>query len=325
MFGSDARSRRSVGALFVSCLLVCGGCDCRGKKAAPSVHSDAAPPKARETTPATIVVGNLQNRIRARAKRFESGTATALDLQNLTVEYLRRAKFLGVTSDYARAARVAERLVEVAPKHSNYLLQAKTRAALHQWAEAKESLRVAKEKGADVSATADLEAEIALAAGDVDRAMAIRSTEAQRRPTPINLAGLAMVQAHVGAVKEADENFERAAATYVDASPLPLVWIWLEQGRMWEHAGKHDRARKLYERALAQLPQYAPASAALAAELARSGDRERAVELLEAVIEKGADDPQYQVQLEELRGGGGQAKPAPTHSHDAEHGHSHPH
>ena len=93
--------------------------------------------------------------------------------------------------------------------------------------------------------------------------------------------------------------FLAARSHYDDVSPFAVAWLELQEGHMWESAGRADRALPLFESAVARLPEYAAAAGHLAHLLAAFADPaglERARLLLEALVTR-TDDPEYVGQL----------------------------
>ncbi len=251
-----------------------------------------APSQLQPTTPPDIVIGNLERRIRHRGRRISQGRATPLDRKLLISDLLKRAQFLGVVGDYQRAHVLALELASArASDKAAQLLWAQTAAALHRWDEVARAVEAAKRAGADTSMTAAVEADLALALGETARALALRQTLANKRPTPYNIAAVAVVLAERGERDHADRKFEQAIAFYRGSSPLPLVWISFQHGLLWERLGRPAKAATIYERAYSRLPHYAPLASHLAALLAERGQPDRALRILAKAMSR-ADDPQ---------------------------------
>src|SRR5437868_7966754 len=88
------------------------------------------------TTDAVIAVGNLDaaidggERDLARAPSWER-------VASLAAFHSERGQYLGILADYDRAAALGDRAVELAPRDGRaYLVRARTRAALHRFADA---------------------------------------------------------------------------------------------------------------------------------------------------------------------------------------------
>jgi hypothetical protein len=128
-------------------------------------------------------------------------------------------------------------------------------------------------------------------------------------PNLPNLARLGSVLADRGATAEAEVAFASAQAHFRDVNPLPLAWMYLQAGMMWQRQGSLSRARSLFEEAHRRLPDYAAATSHLAATLAATGEPARARELLCALAEQ-ADDPEYAAQCAGLLDDAGRADDA---------------
>ncbi|MBT8493173.1 MAG: hypothetical protein KJO07_08950, partial [Deltaproteobacteria bacterium] len=193
------------------------------------------------------------------------------------------------------------------PAKTSYLLLAKARAALHDWKGAGEALELARKRRADFGETADIEAQLATARGDLQRAMVIRSTVAQKRPNPANLGALAVAKGELGDFDAAERLFEEAIGKYLGPSPLLLAWLYFQRGLMWERAGRPALAAEHYQLGLVRFPLYAPLVGHLAGNLAAREQPDRAIELLEPLADS-SEDPQYLAQLGELLIASGRAK-----------------
>jgi len=208
-----------------------------------------------------------------------------------------RGQFLGRFADYERTEELTNRLISVAPQDpQSYLARAGIRSTFHQFLEALRDLDEAERLGASAAAVNRLRASICQAQGNLDRALPLWKKAIEDQPDIISLGSAAVALAETGETSGATQLFDRALQEYRDVSPFPVAWIEFQRGLMLERAGRIPEAREQYEMAHARLPRYAAATGHLAASLSYSGDRSRAITLLERLLEQ-TDDPEYSAQL----------------------------
>jgi tetratricopeptide (TPR) repeat protein len=213
---------------------------------------------------------------------------------------LDHAHFFGVLGDYDRAMALAEMAVARDPVSGPArLMRARARAAVHRFPEALSDLDAAEQLAADPERVRQERVAVWQAAGDVDRALPYLRSWRRDRP------GLDSYAAEASALAD-KRDFAGAAAAFgaarrgcTEESPFAVAWVELQEGHLWEAAGRPDRARALYQAAHARLPIYAAAAAHLAGVVAGAGgdagDRAAAA-LLEPVVAH-SDDPEYAGQL----------------------------
>jgi tetratricopeptide (TPR) repeat protein len=210
---------------------------------------------------------------------------------------LTHAQYFGALDDYDTALAAAGRLVAQHPTVPEaWLMRAAARQSLHLFRGALSDLTRASELGADKDGVDAARAGILQALGRYDEALAIRRRLYDKRATTATIGALAQLSADLGQTARAETLFAAAQDAFDDVSPFPLAWLYFQNGLVEERAGRPSSARELYEAAHERLPVYAPASAHLAAAVARAGDRARAISLLEPVVAS-SDDPEYWGQL----------------------------
>jgi len=244
------------------------------------------------TTAADIALGNLAAQI-AQLERLalRSGLSPT---QGAALVELRAAhgQYTGSIADRERALAVAEDLARRFPTDPAVLLaRARGRSAFHGFAAALDDIDRAADLGASSIAVDDLRAAIYQALGRYDEALAIRRVHAQRDPNSETLGALASLHAQRGSIPEAARLFEEARWSYRDVSPLPLAFLFFDEGSMWMRHGDLGRAEALFEAALRRVPGYAAARCRLAEVDAALGRVDQAIALLEPLA-RTADDPE---------------------------------
>ncbi|MBW8795417.1 MAG: tetratricopeptide repeat protein [Streptomyces sp.] len=257
------------------------------------------------TTSGTIAVMNLDAQIDGLAVRLSrTGTAETrgaplvvaqgaalIDLLNL------RGHVLGRVADYERATELADSLVRAAPEDGTALLaRARTRAALHRFAEAVTDLGAAARSGADAPAVDAERAVVLQALGCHSDAVALIRAAGERQSEFTTLGALAVLQAERGEVTEAERLFDEARRHYQGTSPFPLAQLDFRRGVMWHREGDVDAARSWYQAARRRVPGYAPAAGHLAETELLRGETHDAVALLRPLT-RTSDDPEYAAHL----------------------------
>lgn len=250
------------------------------------------------TTDGTIALGNLEASLNtarqlAELRPTDAGTRTRL-IQLLCS----RAQYRGTLSDYDRAAAEVDSLFKQAPKEgAAYFARAQVRLVFHEFAAAEADLAEAERLDSDLRPGVErLRLSLWVAQGKSEAALA--GYRAQRKIAP-DLSGLgaeAGLLADRGEWDAAQALYTEAQHYFRDVSPFPLSWLYLQNGLMWERAGRRSRAEDFFAAAVARLPGYAPATAHLAAALSARGQKAQALDLLQDLT-RSADDPEYTGQL----------------------------
>lgn len=263
------------------------------------------------TTDPAIAWGNLQAQIDGELRLGTFRALTVTQRAGIIDLIIARGQFLGRIADYERGAELADELVKNAPNDGEaYLARAKARATFHRFPEALADIEHAERLG-DVrsSSIQSQRAAILQATGRYDEALAIRQFAATVRPHITSLGAEASLRGERGEIADAESLFAEAQYHYRDVSPLPLAWLYFQQGLMWMREANLPRARQLFEAAHDRLPMYAAAQGHLAEVEAALGNRDRAIALLRPLAQR-ADDPDYAAQLARILAAAGQAEEA---------------
>jgi tetratricopeptide (TPR) repeat protein len=166
------------------------------------------------------------------------------------------------------------------------LLRARTRSAVHRFADALADVEAAERAGAKPDEIAALRASIFVAIGRAMEVIPQLEANLLRHPGFASHSALAVAYAAVGRIDEADRLYAEALSSLDTTLPFPYAWIYFARGLMWsEQGGDQARAELLYAQALKYVPEFVTASIHLAEIEALRGDSESAVELLEKVVQ----------------------------------------
>jgi tetratricopeptide (TPR) repeat protein len=227
---------------------------------------------------------------RRRAATDRSATATLVD------RLLRRASVRGHLEDYLEADQASAAWLAAAPRDRRaHFLRAQVGARLHRFAEARAEVGLAIEHGLPPGDAEALLAAIDQATGETGRALRHFRRAVALSASPGNLTALAMALADHGQVDSALVEMPRAWQGLRGASPFAAAGLLFQWGRMHEEAGQLAAARDRYQLAVEAMPQHVEAAAHLAGVLALTGERDRAIEILEALV---ADYPYPEAQGE---------------------------
>ena len=261
---------------------------------AAAVANDPLGPPSRADLPTTdgaIAIGNLSAQIDALEGLVAKGSRH--DKKQLVDLLSTRAEYLARIADLERAAALAEELVRDAPKDpASYVARASMRATMHRFTDALADLAEAEKLGAKSADLIGNRASIIEGQGDLDGALALRHAAREARATIGTLGTEAALLGQLGRTNEADALFRQAVRTYRNVSPLPVAWVLLQQGVMWEREGNAARARAFFQAALERLPVYGHAASHLATLVPPA----RGVELLTPIV-AASDDPELEMIL----------------------------
>lgn len=257
---------------------------CRGGKA-PNAHKDAgrdgpasvvsALPALPKSKDGALALGELD-------KELEAMRDVPLRLVPLL---LARAGIRGELRDYQDALEVTAALVRMQPTEVEaWQLRVQALLAVHDFAGAKQALATLAALPIHPSYLVGYEITLAEAAGDADKALAMRAKLATDAPNPTNLTAWAVALAQAGQIDAAKALIPKAAAAVHDNPPQLLAWLLFQWGRVHELAGEFAVARDFFAAAHARMPAYVDATSHLAQTQIATGDRAAAAKLVDDAL-----------------------------------------
>lgn len=230
------------------------------------------------TTSGAIAIANLNQQIRQAGS--EAGVEELL---------LVRSRFFGDYEALDRASELGESRFTSA---RDLLLRARTRSAVHRFADALADVDAAERAGAKADEISALRASIFVAIGRGSEVIPQLEENLIRHPGFSSRSALAVAYGAMGRLDDADRLYGEALSNLDTTLPLPYAWIYFARGLMWsEQGGDQARAEAFYREALAYLPEFVTASIHLAEIEALSGRTESAIERLEHVV-KSSNEPE---------------------------------
>jgi tetratricopeptide (TPR) repeat protein len=166
---------------------------------------------------------------------------------------------------------------------------------MHRFDDALADAAEAEKRGAPAARVRGLRASVLQALGRYEEALALRHAATEERPDIDSLGCEAALLAEMGRTQEALPLFERAASTYRNVSPLPVAWVYLQEGLALERDGDDAGATAFFRAAHERLPAFMHAALHLALHV----PRDEALALLRPMAE-GADDPELLAALSTL-------------------------
>jgi tetratricopeptide (TPR) repeat protein len=223
------------------------------------------------TTSSAIAIANLDQQIQQAGN--EIGVEELL---------LVRSRFLGDYEALDRASALGE---SRPPTAQGLLLRARTRSAVHRFADSLADVEAAERIGEAPAEVSAMRATILVAIGRATEAIPQLEANLVRHPGFASRSALAVAYAAVGRLDDADRLYAEALSSLDTTLPFPYAWIYFARGLMWsEQAGNQVRAEALYRQSLKYLPEFVTARIHLAEIEALRGDTESAVEHLEKVV-----------------------------------------
>ncbi len=260
------------------------GADLRADAAGP------ASPRALPTTAGAIYLGNLDQRIGVleALQQQSPGPAGAAMLAGALYH---RYRVRGDLTDAERAMALADAAVAVADAPAeHFALRAAIRSGFHRFAEAGADLDIAQARGLPAQTLRAARQELALATGRYgDLRAALVAPAASVEPDFDALALRAHLRELQGDRAGAARDYRQAEAAYADTNPVPLAWLYVQQGIAWLEADDPRRARPYFAAAHARLPGYTLATEHLAETEALLGHSDRARALYHAAIAASGD------------------------------------
>jgi len=252
-----ARRAACVAALLCACVTA--------SMAAP------AAPDVPASTNGDIALANLDGLIEQAA-----GEPGAIDF------LLLRGQFL---ADHEVLDQVATLTEPHGDSAAQLLRRAHARAAAHRFYEAGLDLDAARRAGAPADAVDAQRASLQVALGQAQEALPGLRARAARRPGFASDCALALAEAAVGHIEQADALYDAALHDLDTTSPFPAAAVWFARGLMWsEQAGDPRRGAAMYAQALRAVPSYVPARLHLAELEAARGDTDDALAHLERIV-----------------------------------------
>ncbi len=243
------------------------------------------------TTSSSIAIRNLDQQI-----------AQLGDQPGVEELLLVRQRFLSDFEALNRACTLTEGRSETS---ADLLRRARTRAAVHRFADALGDIAAAERQGATSEETKGLRASILVATGHAYDVIPELQADLVHRPGFASRSALATAYAEVGRLSEADRLFVAALGDLDTTLPFPYAWIYFARGLMWaDQGGDAARGEANYKRALTYLPEFVAANAHLAKLEAARGDTASAIERLERVV-VASNDPEALSLLGKLHVQGG--------------------
>jgi tetratricopeptide (TPR) repeat protein len=224
------------------------------------------------TTSSAIAIVNLNQQIHQAGN--EIGVEELL---------LVRSRFLADYDALDRASALGEGRYATGRE---LLLRARTRSAVHRFADAIADVAAAERAGAKPEEVGALRASILVAIGRATEVIPQLEANLLRHPGFASRSALAVAYAAVGRIDNADRLYAEALSSLDTTLPFPYAWIYFARGLMWsEQGGDQARAELLYAQALKYVPEFVTASIHLAEIEALRGDSESAIELLENLVQ----------------------------------------
>ena len=224
------------------------------------------------TTKSAIAIANLDQQVRQAGN--EAGVEELL---------LVRSRFLADYEALDWASALGEGRYATG---RGLLLRARTRSAVHRFADALADVEAAERAGAKPDEIAALRASILVAIGRATEVIPQLEADLLRHPGFASRSALAVAYGAVGRIDDADRLYAEALSSLDTTLPFPYAWIYFARGLMWsEQGGDQARAELLYEQALKYVPEFVTANIHLAEIEALRGDSESAIGHLENVVQ----------------------------------------
>ncbi|MEO6950581.1 MAG: tetratricopeptide repeat protein [Polyangia bacterium] len=219
---------------------------------------------------------------------------------SLAMLHVLRAQMTGSVADLKEAQKLADELVKAKPKAAlSWHAHALVMKALHRFDDATHDFDQAVKLGEAPNTLIRERMSMDQVRGRNEEAVfAYRKDEAKQFPTIENLGAYAIVLGDRGDIAGAKKSFAAAQAAYRDVSPFPFTTLYFNEGYLEQRSGSPARARELFSAAHERLPGNRQVIAHLASVLAVTGDKAKAIALLEPLV--AVDDPEYEGQLAAL-------------------------
>lgn len=273
----------------------------------------------RATTDATIYLGNLDAKIAVLEAEL-ARTPTANTRATLAGALLTRFRIVGRLDDGERALTLSgEAALDAADQPDVHRVHASALSAFHLFADAERALAQAQAAGASAPSLAPVRRDLSMAQGQYDALRGDFEHSAEPVADFSELAHRADLRLMLGDLNGATRWYRTAQDFANDVDPLPLAWLYTQQGIALLRAGDTAQAKRFFESAHTRLPQYVLATEHLAECEAELGNTQRARELYQGVIAQ-TDNPEFMAALARLEEDDGHAVAAASARQQAERG-----
>lgn len=244
------------------------------------------------TTAAELYLSNLEGRIETLEQRLAQRDDPPARAALAGAVY-QRFRIDGRLADSDRALELIDQAIASGDdKGDAHQFRASVLASLHRFTEAESELELAQQRGVRPNALAESRREIDLALGRYDR-LADAIAHSQEPATDFyELAFRANLRVQLGDLNGASFLYREAQQAYGDVSPVPLAWLYAQQGIALVRFGHYEAAERFLKAALDRLPSYALAREHLAECEWRLGRLDSARALYRAVIDA-TENPEY--------------------------------
>lgn len=264
-------------------------------------------PEQRATTSSDIYLGNLSARIEVLDAQLQRADDAGVR-GSLAGALLLRFRIVGRLADGERALDLAATAAVAAPDIPElHLLHAAALSAFHRFGDAEQALARAQATGAAEQNLKSLRRDLWMAQGHYDRL----HDDFEHSEEPVadfyELAHRADLRLMQGDLQGASRWYRTAQDFYQDVDPLPLAWLYSQQGIALLRHGHYAQAKVFFAAAHQRLPEYALATEHLAECEGKLGHVDQARELYRAVIAQ-TDNPEFIAALADLEDQAGNPK-----------------
>lgn len=263
----------------------------------------------RVTTSSTIYLGNLDARIEVLERNLQR-SADANTQASLAGALLSRFRIVGRLTDGERALALANQAASGPPLPADvYRVQTAALSAFHQFPEAEAALAKAAEAGASAQTLAAVKRDLLVAQGRY----AQLSADFLHANEPVadfyELAHRADLRLLQGDLDGASRWYRTAQDFYYDVDPMPLAWLYTQQGIALLRYGNYAQAKVFFSAAHERLPEFYVATEHLAECERHLGNLDAARKLYLTVIAQ-TGNPEFLGALAQLEEQAGDAKAA---------------
>lgn len=253
----------------------------------------------RATTSSGIYLGNLDARIDVLQAQLQ-GAADASVRGNLAGALLLRFRILGRLTDGERALELAAAAAAAAPEIPElHLVNAAALSAFHRFSDAEQALMQAQTAGAAEQNLKSVRRDLWMAQGRYE----LLREDFEHSDEPVadfyELAHRADLRLMQGDLDGASRWYRTAQDFYQDVDPLPLAWLYSQQGIALLRHGHYAQARTFFAAAHQRLPEYYLATEHLAECDTQLGQLDQARQLYQAVIRQ-TQNPEFMAALADL-------------------------